>query len=103
MTSDGKRKPLYDRVQSIVMAEVSYTRLRAASSPSKLTTPLRVLSRGWQGPGPYDAGSKDTVFVPAGRPVRIIARFGPYRGKYVLHCHNLEHEDMTMITNFEVV
>ena len=35
--------------------------------------------------------------------VWVIARFGPYRGKYVFHCHNLEYEDMAMMANFEVV
>ncbi len=38
-----------------------------------------------------------------GDTVEIVARFGPYRGKYVFHCHNLEHEDMMMMANFEVV
>ena len=32
----------------------------------------------------------------------MIAHFDGYRGKYVLHCHNLEHEDMMMMANFEV-
>lgn len=26
-----------------------------------------------------------------------------YRGRYVLHCHNLEHEDMMMMVDFTVV
>ncbi|WP_462220493.1 multicopper oxidase domain-containing protein [Ferruginibacter sp.] len=25
------------------------------------------------------------------------------KGKYVLHCHNLEHEDSGMMLNFEIV
>jgi spore coat protein A len=54
-------------------------------------------------PGPYDAGWKDTVYVPSSEQVEIIARFDGYRGKYVFHCHNLEHEDMMMMANFEVV
>jgi FtsP/CotA-like multicopper oxidase with cupredoxin domain len=40
-------------------------------------------------------GSKETV--------RVIARFAPFTGKYVLHCHNLAHEDHAMMANFEVV
>jgi spore coat protein A len=39
----------------------------------------------------------------AGDDVRIAARFSGHRGKYVFHCHNLEHEDMMMMANFEVV
>jgi spore coat protein A len=32
--------------------------------------------------------------------VDIIVRFDGYRGRYVFHCHNLEHEDMGMMANF---
>lgn len=28
---------------------------------------------------------------------------GGYKGRYGFHCHNLEHEDMAMMANFEVV
>ncbi|GAA5051711.1 multicopper oxidase domain-containing protein [Haladaptatus pallidirubidus] len=62
---------------------------------------FKVLSRDGDPPGPYDAGWKDTIFLEGGT-VRVLARFGPYRGKYVFHCHNLEHEDMMMMSNFEV-
>ena len=41
--------------------------------------------------------------LPGRRNVRVVARFDGYRGKYVFHCHNLEHEDMMMMANFEVV
>jgi spore coat protein A len=61
-----------------------------------------VLSRDDGPPGPYDAGWKDTVFLEGGT-VRVAARFDGYRGKYVFHCHNLEHEDMIMMSNFKVI
>jgi len=63
---------------------------------------FRVLSRDGGPPGPYDAGWKDTLYLEGGT-VRVVARFDGYRGKYVFHCHNLEHEDMMMMANFEVV
>jgi spore coat protein A len=47
-------------------------------------------------------GWKDTVDLAPGEEARVVARFDGYRGKYVFHCHNLEHEDM-MMANFEVV
>ena len=50
-----------------------------------------------------ESGWKDTVLVREGETVRVIARFAPFRGKYVLHCHNLGHEDHSMMANFEVV
>ena len=64
---------------------------------------FKVLSRQGQRALPKDAGWKDTVDVPPGQIARVLARFDGYRGRYVFHCHNLEHEDMMMMANFEVV
>ncbi|HEY8474162.1 MAG TPA: multicopper oxidase family protein [Natronosporangium sp.] len=63
---------------------------------------FRVLSRDGFPPEPQDAGVKDTVFVPEGG-VRVAVTFTGYRGKYVFHCHNLEHSDAGMMANLEVV
>ncbi|MEU8819324.1 multicopper oxidase family protein [Actinoplanes sp. NPDC048796] len=64
---------------------------------------FRVLSRSRpQSPEPWDGGWKDTVRVRPGETVRIVSRFEGWRGKYVFHCHNLEHEDMMMMANFTV-
>jgi spore coat protein A len=54
-------------------------------------------------PGPYDAGWKDTIDLGPGQTANILVRFAGHRGRYVFHCHNLEHEDMAMMGNFEVV
>jgi spore coat protein A, manganese oxidase len=64
---------------------------------------FKVLSRNGRRPLPKDAGWKDTVDVEPGQVVRVLVRFDGYRGKYVFHCHNLEHEDMMMMANFRVV
>jgi len=64
---------------------------------------FKELSRNEDRPRPTDAGWKDTVDLSKGEEVRVIARFDGYRGRYVFHCHNLEHEDMMMMANFEVV
>ncbi len=37
-----------------------------------------------------------------GDNAELLVRFDGYRGRYVLHCHNLEHEDMMMMANFAV-
>jgi len=52
---------------------------------------------------PTDAGWKDTIDLRPREVARVLARFDGYRGRYVFHCHNLEHEDMMMMANFEVV
>jgi spore coat protein A len=63
--------------------------------------PFQVLSRGTEGPGPFDAGWKDTIDLRPGEQVAIAIKFDGFAGKYVFHCHNLEHEDMAMMANFE--
>ena len=54
-------------------------------------------------PSPSEAGWKDTVRADSGVVTRIIARFEGYPGRYVWHCHLLEHEDNEMMRPFEVV
>lgn len=52
---------------------------------------------------PSDFGWKDTFVVPAGSEVTVASKFSGHLGKYVFHCHNLEHEDYAMMGEFEVV
>ncbi len=52
---------------------------------------------------PSDFGWKDTVVVPPASEVTIAVKFSGYLGKYVFHCHNLEHEDFAMMSEFQVV
>jgi spore coat protein A, manganese oxidase len=54
-------------------------------------------------PEPGEAGWKDTVRADPGMVTRIIARFEGFTGRYVWHCHILEHEDNEMMRPFEVV
>ncbi|MEU7862397.1 multicopper oxidase domain-containing protein [Nonomuraea sp. NPDC049141] len=64
---------------------------------------FQVLSRNGRPPAPTDAGWKDTVDVHPYEVVDVLVRFEGYRGRYLMHCHNLEHEDMAMMTDFEVI
>ncbi len=54
-------------------------------------------------PQPNEAGWKDTAIVNPRDVLTIIARFEGYTGRYVMHCHMLEHEDNDMMRPFEVV
>ena len=54
-------------------------------------------------PEAVESGWKDTVRAHAGMVTRFIIRFEGYTGKYVWHCHVLEHEDNEMMRPFEVV
>lgn len=51
---------------------------------------------------PYEKGWKDTVLVKKGEKVRVVMRFPNEKGLFLLHCHNLEHEDDGMMMNFEI-
>jgi blue copper oxidase len=50
-----------------------------------------------------EKGWKDTVLVMPGERVRVIMTFPSYKGVFVFHCHNLEHEDDGMMLNYEIV
>ena len=45
---------------------------------------------------------KDTVNVPGHETVRIIVRFDGYPGKWMFHCHILDHEDQGMMGVLEL-
>jgi spore coat protein A len=64
--------------------------------------PFQVLERNGGAPGPYDQGWKDTLDLRPAEQATIIVRFDRYPGRYVFHCHNLEHEDMAMMGNLVV-
>lgn len=51
---------------------------------------------------PWERGLKDTVLLMPFEVVEILVHFSAYRGLYLMHCHNLEHEDAGMMMNFEV-
>lgn len=63
---------------------------------------FKVLSRNGKAPFAYELGPKDVVYVGEGEKVRLIMKFGPHRGKYMVHCHNLPHEDHDMMHQFSV-
>ncbi|GEL19068.1 multicopper oxidase domain-containing protein [Pseudonocardia asaccharolytica] len=63
---------------------------------------FQVVGRDGGSPDPADAGWKDVVDLRPYEVVEVLVRFRGYRGRYVLRCHHLEHEDMAMMANFQV-
>lgn len=53
-------------------------------------------------PEPYRSW-KDSVNVPKHETVKIVVRYDDYPGKWMFHCHILDHEDMGMMGVLEVV
>jgi spore coat protein A, manganese oxidase len=54
-------------------------------------------------PSPNEAGWKDTVQAHSRMVTRIIVPFEGFTGRYVWHCHILEHEDNEMMRPFHVI
>jgi spore coat protein A len=54
-------------------------------------------------PEANEAGWKDTVRATPAAVTRIIVTFEGFTGRYVWHCHLLEHEDNEMMRPYDVV
>jgi spore coat protein A len=63
---------------------------------------FQIVSRNGSPPFAYERGPKDVVYVGENETVRLLMRFGPEHGKYMIHCHNLTHEDHDMMHQFQV-
>ena len=56
-----------------------------------------------ESPEANEAGWKDTVRAHSRMVTRIIVPFDGFTGRYVWHCHILEHEDNEMMRPYEVI
>ncbi|MGH9484374.1 MAG: multicopper oxidase family protein [Terriglobales bacterium] len=54
-------------------------------------------------PAPEEMGWKDTVRCYAGAVTRILVRFTDFTGRYVWHCHILEHQANAMMRPYEIL
>ena len=64
---------------------------------------FKILSRNGRPPQAYELGPKDTVFLGENETIRILVKFDGGSGKYMMHCHNLVHEDHDMMGQFVVL
>ena len=63
---------------------------------------FRIVERSTGVVHPGDRGWKDTIGVLPGETATVQPWFTPYTGRYVFHCHALEHGDKAMMLNLEV-
>lgn len=63
---------------------------------------FQILRRNGGPPLPHEGGWKDTVALDDGEQVDVIVRWSGFRGRYLLHCHNFEHEDHSMMARIDV-
>jgi FtsP/CotA-like multicopper oxidase with cupredoxin domain len=53
--------------------------------------------------GYINEGLKDTFLLMPGERVKVLVNFAQPKGKYIYHCHNLEHEDQGLMRRYEVI
>lgn len=63
----------------------------------------RILSRNGIPPPPHENGRKDVYVLKPDEEVRVFLRFRDFLGKYMMHCHNLVHEDHAMMIRWDIV
>jgi len=64
---------------------------------------FRILSRNGKPPMAHERGPKDVVYLGENETVRVLVGFHGGRGRYMMHCHNLGHEDHDMMAQFEIL
>ena len=52
--------------------------------------------------GFVDEGWKDTFLLMPGMKIKVLIAFKDFKGNFLYHCHNLEHEDMGMMRNYSI-
>ena len=51
----------------------------------------------------YEAGRNDVLIMRPNDTIEVFFRFRDFLGKYVMHCHNVVHEDHAMMIRFDIV
>jgi FtsP/CotA-like multicopper oxidase with cupredoxin domain len=64
---------------------------------------FQILSRNGRTPPPYEKSRKDVLLLRPNEEVKIFIRFRDFLGQYVMHCHNVVHEDHAMMIRFDIV
>jgi spore coat protein A, manganese oxidase len=60
-------------------------------------------SRNGNQPRPWERCLKETFFLDGFEEVEVSGHFSDHLGKFVVHCHMLDHEDHGLMSQFEVV
>ncbi|WP_439860009.1 multicopper oxidase family protein [Pseudomonas sp. MBLB4136] len=51
---------------------------------------------------PHERGRKDVFELHQTMTIKVLVRFRDFTGKYVMHCHNVIHEDHAMMVRWDV-
>ena len=100
----------FDPTRVDVRPRLGSTELWQWSNPSQRVHPMhlhgmlfRIVERSSGVVHPGERGWKDTIGVLPGETVTVQPWFAPYSGRYVFHCHALEHGDKAMMLQLEVI
>jgi len=63
----------------------------------------RILTRNGVAPPLHERGRKDVYVLPPNGEVEVYLQFRDFPGKYLMHCHNLVHEDHAMMVRWDMV
>ncbi|PXW91338.1 FtsP/CotA-like multicopper oxidase with cupredoxin domain [Nitrosomonas sp. Nm84] len=65
---------------------------------------LKRFKNGVEVPVPaHEKGRKDVYVLGPSESIRLFMRFRDFPGKYVMHCHNMIHEDHAMMVRWDIV
>jgi spore coat protein A, manganese oxidase len=62
-----------------------------------------LLERDGKPPPPWENCLKETFFVFPNEKILLAGHFADHAGKFVIHCHMLDHEDHGLMSQFQVV
>jgi spore coat protein A len=62
-----------------------------------------LLERDGKAPPPWEDCLKETFFIYPGERILVAGHLSDYTGRFVVHCHMLDHEDHGLMSQFEVV
>ncbi|HEY7949737.1 MAG TPA: multicopper oxidase family protein [Solirubrobacterales bacterium] len=62
-----------------------------------------LISRNGKPPPPWEDCLKDTFLIHPNERILVAGRFVDHLGKFVIHCHMLDHEDHGLMGQFQVV
>jgi FtsP/CotA-like multicopper oxidase with cupredoxin domain len=62
----------------------------------------RIIRRNGLPPPAWERGRKDVYFLGPNERVSVFLRFRDFPGRYIMHCHNLIHEDHAMMIRYDI-
>jgi FtsP/CotA-like multicopper oxidase with cupredoxin domain len=106
-TVNGK---LFDVLQVAAKPRIGTQELWVLRSTGNWSHPIhihfeegRILSRNGVAPPLHERGRKDVYVLKPNEELRLVMKFRDYKGKYMMHCHNLIHEDHAMMVRWDIV